>query len=604
MTQGLRRGNPSRRVRVSPESCPLERRRVVHHSDMKEHELASPEALLGRLDRVRALARRLVRNAADEDDLVQDALVAALRRPASVQGDPLGWVARVVRNRARDRSRADRRRARREGQVARPEHTVDTTRAVELAERQTEVVGAVLRLEEPLRSVILLAYFEELPLREVARRTGQQIEAVKKQHQRALARLREDFERRWGREGQWAVLLLPLTGPRVTRWGSLRSVSATLAALSAAVVVCLGIAASRGQGEDVTDAELPRRPAPNPLSSRTAPSEPDAALVPLSVDREQQRTSAIGEAPTIQDPPPRTVEATSAPAQAPPEWIPEVEHIPAGPALIGSTRAEVGALLAESNNTKFQRVLDAQTPAHSVSVPEFWLGKYEVTNRQYLAFVDETRRCPPISWANAEAAQRAAPAFSERKLWWAEHWQEAGYAIPAGEAEHPVVYVTHADAEAFCAWVGMRLPTEFEFQRAARGDSNREFPWGDAWVDGQYANTAELRLAKATAVGAFEAGRSRFGLYDMAGNVWEWTSSPYVAFPGFDASAYSVLVNEQSAGRSAEPLWNPSQRVVVGGSFQEPRLAVRIATRRAADPTQATNALGFRVATSVRPKRP
>jgi formylglycine-generating enzyme required for sulfatase activity len=168
-----------------------------------------------------------------------------------------------------------------------------------------------------------------------------------------------------------------------------------------------------------------------------------------------------------------------------------------------------------------------------------------------------------------------------------------------GLERYPVVYVTYADAEAFCAWHGLRLPTELEFQRAARQHMEHTYPWGNEWEDGKYANTAELRRAKPTAVGAFLEGASALGVLDLAGNVWEWTSSPYMPYAGFQQGRYSVMVNGKPENLSVAPAWNPNQRVVVGGAYEVDRIAARIATRRGTDPKQFTSGIGFRVATSA-----
>jgi len=185
------------------------------------HEVPNTfEALLRQQGRVRALARSLVRDAAAADDLVQEALLAAWRRPTQVAGDGAGLVSRVLRNLARDRARGEGRRAPRERDVARNEATSDVADAVVAAERQRALVDAVLALDEPYRGAVLLRWFEELPPRVIARRTGCTVEAVKKQLQRGLEQLRARIEERFGRDGAWAVALLPLTGDGVLRGGA------------------------------------------------------------------------------------------------------------------------------------------------------------------------------------------------------------------------------------------------------------------------------------------------------------------------------------------------------------------------------------------------
>lgn len=172
------------------------------------------DALLGRIERVRALALRLVRDAAVADDLVQDALTRALGRPLALEGDPWSWIVTTLRNLARDRARGERRRERHELAGARAEASVDSARAVENAERQRELVGAVLALDEPYRTVVLLRFFEELPPRSIATRTGRSVATVKKQLERGLAQLRAKLEQRFGDRGAWAVALVPVIGTK------------------------------------------------------------------------------------------------------------------------------------------------------------------------------------------------------------------------------------------------------------------------------------------------------------------------------------------------------------------------------------------------------
>jgi formylglycine-generating enzyme required for sulfatase activity len=154
--------------------------------------------------------------------------------------------------------------------------------------------------------------------------------------------------------------------------------------------------------------------------------------------------------------------------------------------------------------------LPDEGPQHEITLPAFLIDKYEVTNLQYKKFID--------------AAQRPAP----------DHF--VGRNVPEGKADHPVVYVTWNDAKAYCEWAGKRLPNDKEWEKAARGTDGRTFPWGEEF-DINKVNSpvrwANLNLVgDTTPVGAFEGGKSPFGLYDVSGNVWEWTASGYEAYPG------------------------------------------------------------------------
>ncbi len=174
---------------------------------------SSVDLLLSRLDRVRGLARRLVRDAAEADDLVQEALAAAMSRPTVVHGAGDGWIAATLRNLMRDRARGARRRGGRERVAARPESGgSDTSLLVENAERQRDVVEAVLALDDPYRETLLMRFFEDLPPREIVKRTGRDSATVKKHIERGLAQVRAKLEARYGGRGAWAVALLPVVG--------------------------------------------------------------------------------------------------------------------------------------------------------------------------------------------------------------------------------------------------------------------------------------------------------------------------------------------------------------------------------------------------------
>ncbi len=144
-------------------------------------------------------------------------------------------------------------------------------------------------------------------------------------------------------------------------------------------------------------------------------------------------------------------------------------------------------------------------PEHKRNLAAFRIDKYEVTNRRYKAFVDATGRKPPMSWT--------------------------GGMIPEGKLDHPAVYVTWFDANDFCKWDNQRLPTEPEWEKAARGSDARTFPWGDKFSRFK-GNTPQLGNEDTMEVGSFNDGVSPYGLHDMAGNVFEWTGDWFKQYPG------------------------------------------------------------------------
>ena len=132
----------------------------------------------------------------------------------------------------------------------------------------------------------------------------------------------------------------------------------------------------------------------------------------------------------------------------------------------------------------------------------YLFGKYPVTNKQYKLFMD------------AHLDQQVP-----------KHWDKENRTYPNGNANHPVVSVSWHDAVAFCQWAKCRLPTEEEWEKAARGTGGRKYPWGDDWVDGKYCNSKEAGIKGTSPVDQYPDGVSQYGIWDMSGNIWEWTAS-------------------------------------------------------------------------------
>ncbi|MBI3650589.1 MAG: SUMF1/EgtB/PvdO family nonheme iron enzyme [Acidobacteria bacterium] len=144
-------------------------------------------------------------------------------------------------------------------------------------------------------------------------------------------------------------------------------------------------------------------------------------------------------------------------------------------------------------------------PQHKVTVKPFFIDLYEVTCEEYQKFLAATGHPAPPGWSNSR--------------------------YPIGAARQPVAGVSWDDANAYAAWIGKRLPTEEEWEYAARGTDSRRYPWGDDWKDGA-ANINSSGIGHPTDVGLHAAGTSPSGAFDMIGNVWEWTASRYEAYPG------------------------------------------------------------------------
>ncbi len=230
-----------------------------------------------------------------------------------------------------------------------------------------------------------------------------------------------------------------------------------------------------------------------------------------------------------------------------------------------------GEFVMGSDPSKDSDAYMDEQPQHRLALPDFRIGKYPVTNAQYQRFVAAKEYRPPGHWTDGKLA-----------LW---------------QGSHPVVNVSWHDAIAYCAWLTettgqtYRLPTEAEWERAARGDDARKFPWGGKTADERLCNFG-MKVGETTAVGSYPAGASPCGALDMAGNVWEWTSSlwgkdwlkPEFGYP-----------YDSTDGRENQNAPDTMKRTLRGGSFGNGAQLVRCAYRARNSPNFRLDDIGFRV---------
>lgn len=286
---------------------------------------------------------------------------------------------------------------------------------------------------------------------------------------------------------------------------------------------------------------------------------------------------------------------------------------------IGSKEDDIEKMVIENDGN--YAVCWAETPMHERRVPDFYLQITEVTNEQFAEFVAATGKRPPEYWGRAaiDAAQRehltiqgeaAKKAREEgkplpekelfnRSNWWAKNWKGAKWELPKGSEAKPVTYVSYEEAEAYARWAGLRLMDEYEFTRAARGNTKNNFVWGETWSLG-HASTIEAGRDLASSVGSFPSGATEEGVLDLLGNVWEWTSSRFEAYPRHKRKTLTIKDGRNSRKLELLVDFDANSKVTMGGSFTNPYQAARIPTRRGAEPDQSTNALGFRCAASLR----
>ena len=249
--------------------------------------------------------------------------------------------------------------------------------------------------------------------------------------------------------------------------------------------------------------------------------------------------------------------------------------MPAGEFLMGSALTDTQAYTDEM-------------PLHKVSLDEYAIGRYDVTNAQFNAFVQATRYKTTAEQEGNGYAYTGKEWKNVTGATW-QHPRGPGSDIQ-GRDNYPVVVVSSDDAVAFCKWASqatggrdVRLPTEAEWEKAARGTDGRIFPWGNSEPDANSLNYNMKTAGDISAVGKYSpAGDSPYGAADMSGNVWQWTSSLYKPYP-YDAHD----------GREDTSSRDP--RVLRGGAFYLDRMYARTAARGWNSPDLRADGHGFRV---------
>jgi formylglycine-generating enzyme required for sulfatase activity len=268
------------------------------------------------------------------------------------------------------------------------------------------------------------------------------------------------------------------------------------------------------------------------------------------------------------------------------ELLPTFVAVPSIPFYMGTAERDLSTLAKAYGGTR--ESYREEAPQHVLTLPAFAIGRTPVTNALYAAFVAASGARAPITWRGPQP--------------------------PDTLREHPVVDVSWQEANAFCEWLNVqienvklkiekalearsdqfsifnsqfsiRLPTEAEWEHAARGTDGRSFPWGDAW-DEALANTRDSGLGGTTPVGSYPVGASPYGGLDMAGNVWEWTSSLDALYP-----------YDPTDGR--EDPHAPGRRILRGGCYANPHGFARCACRFRLQPDVRNTFLGFRLACSI-----
>ncbi|NWF24715.1 ergothioneine biosynthesis protein EgtB [Streptomyces sp. PKU-EA00015] len=237
--------------------------------------------------------------------------------------------------------------------------------------------------------------------------------------------------------------------------------------------------------------------------------------------------------------------------------------------------------------------LDNERPAHRRDVPAFWIDTVPVTCGAYQAFIDdggytERRWWAEEGWDQIRAHDIAAPLFWRREGGvWLRRRFGVTEEVPADE---PVLHVSWYEADAYARWAGRRLPTEEEWEKAARHDPgsgrSRRYPWGDADPEPVHANLGQRHLRPARA-GGYPGGASPLGVRQLIGDVWEWTASDFLPYPGFAPFPYREY---------SEVFFGSAHKVLRGGSFAVDPVACRGTFRNWDLPVRRQIFSGFRTA--------
>jgi len=265
-------------------------------------------------------------------------------------------------------------------------------------------------------------------------------------------------------------------------------------------------------------------------------------------------------------------------------------------------------------------VLAGEAPRSKQHVDAFYVSPTLVTNEMYLEFVKATGAMPPPAWAKISTELRTeliqagkeefGPGYKfdeqTKSFWWADHWRDEGRAweMDPSIALEPVVSISFMDAEAYCAWAGLRIPTEGEWVRAARGDTEFDYPFGEAFdrtLISHNATQPSNLSYKLLPVCALD-NASPYGVFDMVGLVHEFTDTRALKLEGW--KPFTLELKHKNGDKEKiypAPTWDSSRILIKGGSYRNQSTNCRIDTRIGFDRDASASIIGFRVAASSQP---
>lgn len=270
--------------------------------------------------------------------------------------------------------------------------------------------------------------------------------------------------------------------------------------------------------------------------------------------------------------------------------------LPSRSEVSGMVEIEGGLLMLGHAGAGF--AFDNEKPSHQVFVQDFALDRVPVTNGEYLEFM-RAGAYTDFRWWFSEGWECIHREKWQAPMYWELHGNEwmirdfSGLHKVEEKAHEPVTHVSFYEASAYAKWAGKRLPTEAEWEKAARVPPNQttllvSFPWGDDTPSVSRANLFENALWGVALTGSFPEGQSAHGCYQMIGDVWEWTTSDYVPYPGFKPEFDEY--NDK---------WFVGQKVLRGGSYATPQYHIRSTYRNFFHPNERWMISGFRCAQTI-----
>jgi gamma-glutamyl hercynylcysteine S-oxide synthase len=275
---------------------------------------------------------------------------------------------------------------------------------------------------------------------------------------------------------------------------------------------------------------------------------------------------------------------------APPPKPPRSPHLP------GEVLVPPGEFTMGTSTEAW--ALDNERPAHLACTSAYWLDTAPVTNLEYQRFLADGGYDDPRWWSERGWEHRCAAGLVAPQFWYLDSgswWRTRFGVIEPVPPDEPVMHVSFFEAQAYAAWAGKRLPTEVEWEKAARFDPatgrSRRFPWGDEDPTPAHANLGQRHLQPAVA-GSYPAGASPLGVHQLIGDVWEWTSSGLSGYPGFAPFPYREY---------SEVFFGGDYRMLRGGSFGTDAAACRGTFRNWDHPVRRQIFTGFRCARDADP---